>query len=192
MMFDELTHGGVTHLGVCLVWGLAVFLAIVLAERIGQGHFNPAVTIASAIKLNIEPGELLQRTAAQFVGAAAASGVLRLIFPSVNTLGETLPGLPVEWVFLIEVIISFGLMAVIEISLAKKFKLRVAAAVIGGYVFLAAFFAGPYTGASMNPARTLGPAAISHLAPALWVYMIAPVVGMIAAVSIFRRPLIPE
>jgi aquaporin Z len=192
MMLDQMTHGVITHLGVCIIWGIAVFLAIISAERIGQGHFNPAVTIASAIKLPMDPGEILQRIGAQLLGATAASVLLRQLLPTVNTLGETLPNLSLAFVFIIEVVISFGLMAVIEFSLAKKMRLPIAALTIGGYVFLAAFFAGPYTGASMNPARTIGPAAVSHLAPDLWVYIVAPTVGMIAAVSIFRRPSIPE
>ncbi|HYM20739.1 MAG TPA: aquaporin [Candidatus Kapabacteria bacterium] len=187
IMANEATSGGIAHLGICIIWGFAVFLAIVVAERIGQGHFNPAVTIAVALKEKISASVILLRIASQVIGALAASTLLRYALPTITTLGQTLPNLPVWMVFLIETVISFGLMATIEFSVLKKLKLTNAALIIGGYVALAAFVAGPYTGASMNPARTLGPAIVGGIMPALWLYMIAPSLGMVLAVSIIRQ-----
>src|SRR5512135_927096 len=82
MVADDVTAGAVTHLGVCLLWGLAVVLAIVIAERIAQGHFNPAVSVAAAIKERMPLRLLALRIVSQCFGAIVASLLLHFIVPS--------------------------------------------------------------------------------------------------------------
>jgi aquaporin Z len=191
MVVNDTTGGGLGHAGVCFAWGAAVSFAIVFAERIGQGHFNPAVTITDAIKEKLPVSKIIVHILSQCIGAIIASVLLSIFSPANSLLGATLPKLDLVWVFLIEVLISFGLMGVILFTVRKQYSLVSAALLIGGYVVLAAFFAGPYTGASMNPARTLGPAIISGQMAGFWVYMIAPTLGMLAAIPTFhilRKP----
>ena len=186
MVANDVTGGAVTHYGVCLIWGVAVFLAIITAERIGQGHFNPAVTIASAIKSKLKASTVSVHIISQCVGAILASLVLSIFAPRGSNLGATLPRLDIIYVFLIEVAISFCLLAVIEFTIIKKMTLVKAALIIGVYVFIAAVITGPYTGCAMNPARTLGPALIGGVKEALWLYMVAPVLGMLLVLVTIR------
>lgn len=187
MMLNEITSGEVTHIGVCAAWGLAVYLAIWFAERIGKGHFNPAVTITVAIKEKMPVAEAGLRMVAQTIGAIVASIVLRHYCPTIKTLGQTLPNLPIVSVFLIEVVISFALMVVIEYTVAKKFTLYMAALAIAVYVCVAAIITGPYTGCSMNPARSLGPALIGGGMEWMWLYTLAPMVGMLLTLPVLKR-----
>jgi aquaporin NIP len=186
MVADTAMAGKLTALGVCLIWGFAVFLAIIVAERIGQGHFNPAVTIVSAIKERFGFSTILLHIFFQCIGAILASIVLSFFAPSGSDLGATVPRLELGYVFLIEVVISFCLLAVIEFTVIKKLSLFKAALIIGIYVFIAAIITGPYTGCSMNPARTLGPFLIGTFKEALWLYITAPILGMLLAYIAFR------
>lgn len=187
MVVNATTGGGLSHIGVCFAWGAAVFSAIVIAEKIGQGHFNPAVTIADAIKEKLSFPIIVVHIVFQCIGAIVASLLLSFIAPTGSDLGATVPRLAIGYVFLIEVAISFCLLGVIEYTVIKKLPLVKAAFIIGVYVFIAAIITGPYTGCSMNPARTLGPALIGSYKEALWLYCTAPVIGMLLGFAAFRR-----
>ena len=126
------------------------------------------------------PGYVLSQCA----GALAASGLLKLLFPATKTLGATLPaGLPGQS-FVLEIVLTLILMFVILcVSTGAKEKGIMAGVAIGGVVALEAMFAGPISGASMNPARSLGPAVVSGDLAHLWIYLAAPVVGAVFAVG---------
>ena len=192
IVLDEVTTGAVTHLGVCLIWGIAVACAILFAGRIHESHYNPAVTLALVVAGKFSAKRSVEHIVAQIIGAIIASVTLYFLFPENNTLGSTLPSLSVLTTAGIEILISFLLMTTIAVIYIFKIKHKVLPAIIiGTVVLLLAYFAGPLTGSSMNPARSIAPALISGHTEYLILYLIAPIVGMLLAVPIYkfkRRP----
>jgi aquaporin Z len=179
---DEST-GAVTHLGISLAFGLIVTLMILVFGKASGAHLNPAVSVALWLAGKLELRKLPGYLMAQLLGALAASSAVRLLFPTSEALGSTLPSGSVWTSFLLELGMTFALMFLI-ISLVTGLKrLRpFAAPLIGGVVFLEAFFGGPISGASMNPARSIGPALVSGHIEHLWVYIAAPLLGAAFAI----------
>jgi aquaporin Z len=187
MVINEATSGSVTHVGVCLLWGFGVFLAIISAGRFAESHFNPAVTIALITAGKFSAKKSVEHIIAQIIGGLLASVIIFFLFPHSNELGSTLPTVSPWLAVGIEIVISFVLMASVALTEVLNIKSRtIAAIMIGGAVALMAYVAGPLTGASMNPARSIGPAFISGHTEYLWVYLIAPVLGMLMAVPLYR------
>jgi len=174
--------GGLGHLGVSIAFGLIVMAMIYSFGNISGAHINPAVTIAFVASGRLEAKQMTTYIASQCAGAVAAGVTLKFLFPAHPTLGTTLPAGPLTQAFLLEVLLSFFLMLVIlNVSTGHKEKGIMAGAAIGGTVALEALIGGPVTGASMNPARSIGPAVASLQFQFLWLYLAAPVVGMLAA-----------
>ena len=184
IMINEITGGEVSHLGVGLSFGLVVMAMIYAIGDISGAHINPAVTIAFAIAKRFPKNQILPYISFQLVGAILASASLYFIFPESNTMGETLP-LKEDWIqsFMLEFILTFILMFVIlNVSTGSKEKGITAALAVGGVVAFEATFAGPISGASMNPARSIAPAIFSGDLTHLWLYVIATILGSILAV----------
>jgi aquaporin Z len=119
----------------------------------------------------------------QAAGAFMASGVLYFLFPLSSTLGETLPSDAPMQSFILEIIITFFLMFVIlRVATGSKEQGMFAGLAIGFTVLLAAMFAGPVSGASMNPFRSLAPAILSGHLQHIWIYLTAPILGAILGV----------
>jgi aquaporin Z len=179
--------GAITHLGVALTFGLIVLVMIYSLGDVSGAHMNPAVTIAFAAAGLFPFASILLYIAAQISGALLASLSLHFLFPQNATLGSTRPvGSPMQS-FLLELILSGILMFVIlNVSHGAKEKGITAGIVVGAVIALEALFAGPICGASMNPARSLGPAIVSGHLEHLWIYLVAPVAGMLIAIPLFR------
>jgi len=179
--------GAITHLGVALTFGLIVLAMIYTLGDVSGAHMNPAVTLAFAVAGLFPFASVLLYLAAQTSGALLASLTLYFLFPQNTTLGATLPvGSPVQS-FLLEFILSAILMLVIlNVSHGAKEKGITAGIVIGAVIALEALFAGPICGASMNPVRSLAPAIVSGNLQHLWIYLTAPVLGMLVAIPFFR------
>ena len=125
--------------------------------------------------------------AAQTAGAFAASGLLRLLFPGHPTLGATLPAGSDSQAFVFESLLTAILMfTILNVSSGARERGITAGIAIGAVIGLEAMFAGPITGASMNPARSLAPAILSGERSSLWIYLLAPVAGALAGVAAFR------
>lgn len=108
--------------------------------------------------------------------------VLRILFPEHDSLGATLPSVDLIRAFIIEVILSFLLMFVIlNVSTEHMEKGIMAGVAVGGTIAFEALLAGPLTGASMNPARSLAPALVSGHFLEVWIYLLAPVIGTFLA-----------
>ncbi len=183
IVINEFTGGAVTHVGIAITFGLIVMGMIYAFGEISGAHINPAVTIAFAYAKKFPWKEVPAYCISQLVGAFAASGVLLFLFPDNELLGATLPQIDVLRVFILEVILTFFLMLVIiNVSTGSKEIGVMAGIAIGGIVLLEALFAGPITGASMNPARSLAPAAVSGHLEHIWIYLAAPIIGAILAV----------
>lgn len=187
VVVNQETHGAIGHAGVAAVFGLVVMAMIYSFGHTSGAHINPAVSIAFTIDGTFSKKQLPGYLLAQTAGALAASGFLKILFPSNKTLGATLPAGSDGQSFILEVFLSFMLMLVIlKTSRAAKETGTNAALAIGAVVALEALFAGPISGASMNPARSIGPAVVSGQIQHLWIYLTAPLAGCIAAVVVNR------
>ena len=183
MIINDFTGGTVTHVGVAITFGLIVMGMIYAFGDISGAHMNPAVTIGFAYAKKFPWKEVPAYVLAQLIGAFLASSILLYLFPESQTLGATLPGLSALKVFILEIILSFFLMVVIiNVSTGSKEIGLVAGIAIGSVVLLEAMFAGPITGASMNPARSIAPAVVSGNIADLWIYIFAPIIGCLLAV----------
>lgn len=182
IVMNDASGGAVTHVGIALTFGLIVMAMIYSIGAQSGAHINPAVTIAFWASGTFDKKDVFPYVAAQITGAVLASAVLFCLFPEHATQGATLPLNSYSQAFVIEVLLSFILMFVIvNVSEGSKETGKMAGIAIGGVVALEALFAGPITGASMNPARSIGPALFSGELQYLSLYIAAPIVGMLLA-----------
>jgi aquaporin Z len=181
-------HGGVvTHVGVALTFGLIVLSLIYALGDVSGCHINPAVTIGFWAAGRLPGRSVAPYVVSQCAGAILASLTLRLMFPSADSLGGTTPAGGDGQAFVMEFILTLMLMAVVlGVSSGAKETGALAGVAVGGLIALEALFGGPVSGASMNPARSLGPAVVSLHMKSLWIYLVAPVAGAIAGVLVDR------
>jgi aquaporin Z len=177
------TYGGALgHVGVSLVFGLIVMAMIYSVGNVSGAHLNPAVTVGFFCAGRFDSRPLIPYIASQLTGAILAALLLRAFFPGHATLGATLPIGGIPRAFGLEVVLSFLLMFVIlNVSTGHHEKGIMAGAAIGATVALEALLGGPVSGASMNPARSLGPALVSGEVGSVWIYVVAPLLGTILA-----------
>jgi aquaporin Z len=179
-------HGAVTHVGVALTFGLVVLALVYALGEVSGAHLNPAVTLGFFVARRFPAALLAPYLASQCAGALLASASLRLLFPSHPTLGLTRPAGPDLQSFLLELYLTLFLMFVIlSVSTGAREKGLMAGVAVGAVIALEALFAGPVCGASMNPARSLGPAVVAGEVGALWIYLSAPVLGAGLAVPVW-------
>ncbi len=183
IIINEITGGAITHAGIALTFGLVVLAMIYTLGDVSGAHLNPAVTLGFWAARRLSWGEAWRYIIAQIFGALLASLTLKFLFPANMRLGTTHPAGPAMQSFILELILTFLLMFVIlNVSTGAKEKGITAGIAIGSVIALEALFAGPICGASMNPARSLAPALASSNLKDLWIYLLAPVLGALAAV----------
>jgi MIP family channel proteins len=176
-MVDAKTHA-LGHVGVAITFGLVIMAMIYAVGHISGAHFNPAVSFAFAITRHFPWPRLAGYWTAQLLGALAAAAILRGSLGNLAHTGATLPSGSQAQSFLWEFVLTFFLMFVIMAVATDTRAVGEAAAIaIGGTVGLDAMFGGPISGASMNPARSFGPALVSGELHALWLYIAAPLAG---------------
>jgi aquaporin NIP len=187
IVINDVSGGGITHVGIALTFGLVILAMIYAVGDISGAHFNPSVTTAFWLSGRFPADSVIPYITSQCLGAIAASSILRFLFPTNPTLGSTMPAGTEMQSFILELILTFLLMFVIlNVSTGAKEKGITAGIAIGAVIGLEAMFAGPICGASMNPARSLAPAMVSGHLEHLWIYLTAPVVGACLAIFACR------
>jgi aquaporin NIP len=183
IVVNHASHGAISHAGIALTFGLVVLAMIYTFGDVSGAHLNPAVSIAFAFARRLAWREVPGYVVAQLSGAMAASLLMRALFPRDPALGATLPTGTAGQSFILEIVLTFILMLVIlSVSTGAKEKGITAGIAIGAVVALEAMFAGPISGASMNPARSLAPALVSGQWQHVWIYLAAPTIGALLAV----------
>jgi aquaporin Z len=187
IVVDQVSGGAITHVGIALTFGLVVLAMIYTLGDISSAHLNPAVTLGFWAARRLPGRDVLTYLLSQVLGALAASGLLRLLFPENLQLGATLPAGSDLQSFVLEIVLTFLLMlTILNVSTGAKEKGITAGIAVGAVIGLEAMFAGPICGASMNPARSLAPALVTgHLAH-VWLYVVAPPLGAVLAMFACR------
>jgi MIP family channel proteins len=177
VMVDAKTHQ-LGHVGVAITFGLVILFGIYAVGHISGAHFNPAVTFAFALTRHFPWPRALAYWGAQVAGALVAAALLRASLGNIAHVGATLPSGSEGQSFLWEFVMSGFLMFVIlAVATDTRAVGEAAAIAIGGTILFDAMFGGPISGASMNPARSFGPAVVSGDLHTLWLYILAPVLG---------------
>lgn len=184
VIINHLTEGKITLAGISIITGAIVSVMIILLGSWSGAHMNPAVTIALAQKGDVKLKEIPSYLFAQGIGAFAATYLLHLMFRNSSTLGETLPSVNIYGAFLIEIGLTFFLMFVILYVSSVEHKY--AAWIIGLAVAIGIFVGGNFSGASMNPIRSLSPAFINHNMETVWIFLTGPFLGALLAVLVFK------
>ena len=175
------------HVGVAITFGLVIMVMIYAVGHVSGAHFNPAVSLAFAVTRHFPWPRVALYWLAQLVGALLAAALLRASLGNLAHVGATLPagsdGQSFVWEIVLTAFLMFVIMAVATDTRAVG---EAAAIAVGGTVGLDAMFGGPISGASMNPARSAGPAILSGDLRALWIYLVAPVVGAMAGAVAYQ------
>ncbi|CAA7055677.1 unnamed protein product [Microthlaspi erraticum] len=188
VVVNILYGGKVTFPGICLTWGLIVMVMIYSVGHISGAHFNPAVTISFAVFRRFPWSQVPSYICAQLGGSLLASLTLRIMF---NITPEayfgTIPTDSNVRALVSEIIISFLLMFVISgVATDSRAIGELAGIAVGMTIMLNVFVAGPISGASMNPARSLGPAIVMGKYKGIWVYMVGPIIGIMAGGFVYN------
>ncbi len=183
--------GLVTHLGISIGFGLTVMFVVYAIGHISGAHINPAVTLAFGAARRFPAADIIPYCLAQ-IGAILASTALLALFEKTADLGITSPSFGVGLSLAVEILIGFVLMFVItSVATDARAVGEAAAIAIGATITTLVLFAGPVSGASLNPARSIGPAVVSGKIEYLWIYVRGPIAGCLlgaAAYHLLRRP----
>ncbi|XP_065002331.1 aquaporin NIP2-2-like [Musa acuminata AAA Group] len=177
----------VSQLGASVAGGLIVTMMIYGVGHISGAHMNPAVTLAFALSRHFPWIQVPFYWSAQFSGAMIASFILRELLHPITDLGTTTPSGTPARSLIMEVVVTFSMMFVTSaVATDTKAVGELAGSAVGSAVCITSILAGPITGGSMNPARTLGPAVASRKYDALWVYFVGPVLGTLSGTMSYR------
>jgi MIP family channel proteins len=191
IVVNELT-GALTHVGVALTFGLIVVVIVAATGHLSGAHLNPAVTLAFALTRHFPWRETPAYIAGQMIGAVAGSLTLLGLFGPVANLGATLPAGSALQSLGLEVLLTAMLMFVImAVATDTRAVGELAALAIGFTVGLDALWGGPISGASMNPARSLGPALVAGVWQDQWVYWLGPIFGATAGALLYQVLRVP-
>jgi aquaporin NIP len=179
--------GALGHVGVALAFGLVIAVMIYAVGHISGAHFNPAVSVAFAIGRHFPWRSVTTYAGAQLAGATTASLVLRATLGASADLGVTRPaGTDLQALTWEVAFTSLLVLVITAVATDTRAVGEAAALAIGGSVALGALVGGPISGASMNPARSVGPALVSGDVGAIWIYVVGPVLGAVLGSALYR------
>jgi len=190
----EATQGGVGPVASVTAPGLTVLAVILFMGKVSGAHLNPAVSIAFALRRDFPWRRVPGYAAAQLTGASLACLTLQLLLGDAAHLGASRPGTGITDVqaFVLETILTTGLISTILGTASKAQNVGPLSALgVSAYIVLAGLWAGPVSGASMNPARSFGPDLVHGTFTHFWPYTAGPLLGAIAAIgiaSVLRGP----
>ena len=185
--------GALGHIGVAVTFGLVVAVMIAGTGHLSGAHLNPAVTIAFALTRHFPRHEVPAYVGAQLLGAMGGACTLRLLFGTVASLGATVPAGPAWQSLVLEVLLTAALTFVITaVATDTRAVGQLAALAIGFTVLANALWGGPISGASMNQARSFGPALISGTWQDQWIYWLGPLLGATLGAVIYQTLRVPE
>jgi aquaporin Z len=181
----SVTNGAVSDAAKVVAPGLVVMAMVYALGDVSGAHFNPAVTLAFAIRGVFRRSCVPAYWLAQLAAAAAAAAVLRALFGDVDHLGANqVRHVSAGGAVVVELLLTLILVTVILNTATRARVLGPNAAIaVGATIALCGLVAGPITGASMNPARSLGPAIVAGFGTDWWVYLVGPVAGAALAVA---------
>jgi aquaporin Z len=183
---DAETHA-ITHVGVSLVFGLVIAALIYAVGHVSGAHFNPAVTLGFWALGEFQGNRVVRYVIAQLAGATAGSAALFALFGKTANLGVTQPQGSPSVSLTLEIVMTFLLVFVIFGSAVHGKAVKSFAGIaIGSAIALDALLGGPISGASMNPARSLGPALVSGIWSDQWIYVVGPLVGSLLGVAVYK------
>src|SRR5829696_6097652 len=187
---DAQYDGVLGAVGVSLVFGLVIMVMVYATGHLSGAHINPAVTVAFTLSRHFPARDAIAYIGAQLIGATAGALLLLAVWPAQPAeLGATVPSVGIGSALVYEFVLTAFLMFVIMAVATDTRAVGAAAAIaIGGTVGLDALFGGPVTGASMNPARSFGPALAAGEWTDFWIYVLGPVAG--AALGAFAYQLV--
>ena len=191
VMVNAYSEGAIGHAGIALAFAFVVLAMIYTIGHISGAHINPAVTIAFWTARRFPGRDVLPYLLAQSAGAILASWALVWMLGPVGNVGTTVPSIRPGAAFAAEWLLSFVLMfVIIAVATDERVADGFAGVAVGLTVGFGAMMGGPLTGASMNPARSLGPAVAGGIWTAHWIYWLAPITAMIVAAHVyeFLRP----
>jgi aquaporin NIP len=186
-MVNAWAGGGLGIVGIALAFAFVVIAMVYAIGHISGAHINPAVTIAFWSAGRFRTREVAPYVLAQCAGAIAASAILRGVLGPVGHMGATLPAVAIPAAFAVEWLLSFVLMFVImAVATDTRVAPGFAPIAVGLTVGFCAIAGGPLTGASMNPARSLGPALVGDVWASHWIYWVAPITAMMTAARLYE------
>ncbi len=179
--------GALGHGGVAASFGLVIMVMIAALGHLSGAHFNPAVTLAFAVTRHFAWRDVPFYLVGQLLGAVAGAVTLRAFFGLNAGLGATVPsGSPLQALGIETLLTAVLMFVIISVATDTRAVGELAAVAIGGTVALDALWGGPVTGASMNPARSFGPALVAGLWPSHWVYWVGPIVGAVVGATLYQ------
>jgi aquaporin Z len=191
---DAASGGRIGRVAAVAAPALTVFAVILFMGAVSGAHLNPVVTLAFTLRSDFALRRVPGYVAAQLAGAVAAAWFLRLLFGSDADAGVTHPGGGFTSVqaFAVEAVLTFGLVSTVLGTASAAQNLGALSGFgVGAYILVAGLWSSPVSGASMNPARSAGPALVAGDYRGLWIYLAAPALGMVLAVGaawILRGP----
>ncbi|WP_160673598.1 MIP/aquaporin family protein [Clostridium sp. C8-1-8] len=190
IMVNTINNNALGSVGISFAFGFIIFILIYLFGNTSGAHFNPAVTIALSFSGKFKSSEVIPYIISQVLGGTLASFVLKILLGNISSMGATIPANNIRnssiIAVIVEFIFTFLLMYVImRVSSSSKDDDFTGAFAIGLTIFIGALVAGPISGGSFNPARTIAPAIVSGNYTDLWVYIVAPIAGAIVGTTIY-------
>ena len=187
MIIYELNPSLISLDSIPIIFGLIIAVMIYSLNHISGAHFNPVVSIIFYLNKSINTKELGAYITVQIMGATGASLAHKFFFGSNHSFGMTINRLTTTQGFLFEILITiFLIFTIMSVSTIKTSSKSIIGFSIGGIVAICSFIAGPFTGASMNPARSIGPAVLASNLNGIIIYIIGPIIGAIIGFYIYK------